>query len=63
MKYKKLEEHICPYNDGEQICDCFDAGYRIAIINVLEIITLGQGVDGGRKDIIKKINKLIETNK
>ena len=25
MKHK---EHICRFNDGEQSCDCYDAGYK-----------------------------------
>ena len=24
-------EHICPFNDGEQSCDCYDEGYRQAV--------------------------------
>lgn len=25
---KKHEDHICRFNDGEQICDCFHEGYE-----------------------------------
>jgi effector-binding domain-containing protein len=28
---EKHEEHICRFNDGEQICDCYNAGYAQAI--------------------------------
>ena len=24
----KHEEHICRFNDGDQSCDCYDAGYE-----------------------------------
>ena len=24
----KHEDHICRFNDGEQTCDCYDAGYE-----------------------------------
>ena len=30
-KYKDLEDHVCRFNDGECVCDCFDAGYKKAL--------------------------------
>jgi hypothetical protein len=30
-KYPALENHICRFNDGECICDCFDEGYQQAV--------------------------------
>jgi len=27
-KYPALKRHICPFNDGAHICECFDKGYK-----------------------------------
>lgn len=34
-KYPALKRHICRFNDGESICECFDKGYKKAIKDVL----------------------------
>jgi hypothetical protein len=27
-KYPALKKHICRFNDGDCICECFDKGYK-----------------------------------
>lgn len=44
-KYKDLEEHICRFNDGECVCECFDEGYEKAL-------------EQKEKEMIKKVKKL-----
>ena len=34
-KYPALKRHICRFNDGESICECFDKGYKKAIKDIL----------------------------
>lgn len=35
---EKYPEHICRFNDGEQICDCYDKGYRQATSKFTELL-------------------------
>lgn len=37
MKSKLLEKHICGFNDGEQICKCYDKAIK-DIVNIIEQI-------------------------
>jgi hypothetical protein len=27
-KYPALKRHICRFNDGDNVCECFDKGYK-----------------------------------
>lgn len=36
-KYKELEDHACRFNDGEQVCDCFDEGFKKAWVDKYDV--------------------------
>lgn len=35
-KYPALKKHICRFNDGDCICECFDKGYKKAKADIIK---------------------------
>jgi hypothetical protein len=53
---KKHEEHICRFNDGEQVCDCFEEGILFERERIRLIVAEYSRISAeATKDIIKLI--------
>lgn len=50
-KYPALKKHICRFNDGDCICECFDKGYKKAKADIIKQIQKDINLLGINNDV------------